>query len=99
MKTLILLCVGAVSLTGCSRDYPDRHVAKCQLEWYSASDRVQEAWVSPYDFLKECMSAEDFEFVAPSGSPCAAYGPPGPQFPQCYVSRSNFNYQVKRLFH
>src|SRR5271170_2542272 len=68
----ILLCFSAISLTGCSEEDPARHVSKCQVEWYSASERVQDEWGSQFGFLKECMSAEDFEFDNPVGSRCAA---------------------------
>ena len=88
MKNLSL--AGCLLIVGCSTDNPDRHLARCEIEWRGSSERVKEEWAgNEASYFRDCMSAADFEFNF-KDEVCKNNAAQS----RCYVSRQSFTYRI-----
>jgi hypothetical protein len=62
------------------------------MRWFDSPDRVQKEYANEEDFLRVCMSAEDFE-VDTSRAPCKTLPYPA-LLPSCYESRQDIRYRL-----
>lgn len=87
------LCL-VLLVAGCSVDYPDRHIAQCEIEYRAAPERVQDEYLNLEQvYMWTCMSALDYQFDWNNQS-CVKGGLKAP----CYTSRQGLAYRFKRLF-
>ena len=89
------LVIGYILLVACSADYPNKHLAKCEIDWRSTPDRVKEEWgENEYSYLKDCMDANDFAYNDDNPSCLLSVGG---ALPFCYSSRQSTVFWVKHL--
>lgn len=87
-----------LTAAACGRDFPESQLSKCEMEWRSASERVQEAWgLFERNYVTECMSAANYskEF---GDDTCHAMIPNDFALSRCYDRRDSVSFAVKRLF-
>jgi hypothetical protein len=85
------------TLTACSRDFPETQIAKCEMEWRSASERVQEAYGSfERNYVIECMSAANYSKDFDDAT-CNKAIPNDYIMSSCYDRRASLSFAVKRL--
>lgn len=96
MRLLMISTLFAIA--ACSRDFPETQLSKCELEWRSASERVQDSYgFFERNYVVECMSAANYskEF---DDDVCHKAIPNDYVMASCYDRRDSLSFSVKRFF-
>lgn len=94
MRLSVLLAV--LALAACGRD-PESQLARCEMDWRSASERVQEAYGSfERNYIVACMSAANYskEF---DDDACHKAIPNDYIMSSCYERRDSWGFAIKRF--